>query len=38
MRLTNEDLVHEIKLRLSEEKSIKRKMQLKRMFEILNEL
>lgn len=38
MRLTNDDLMHELKLRLSEEKSLKKKYVLKKMLDLTSEL
>ncbi len=38
MRLANEDIINEFKTRLVDEKSLKRKMQLKKILEVMNEL
>jgi len=38
MRLTNDDLIHELKIRLEKEKSIKRKVLLKQIIGLLREL
>jgi hypothetical protein len=38
MRLTNEDIIHELVLRLDKEKSIKNKVALKRIIELVKDL
>jgi hypothetical protein len=38
MRLTNDDIIHELKLRLEKEGSIKKKVQLKQIIEHLKHL
>jgi len=38
MRLTNDDIVHELKLRLEKEISRKRKVQLKSAIELIKEI
>jgi hypothetical protein len=38
MRLTNDDIVHELKLRLEKEKSIKQKVAIKQLIELVKEL
>ena len=38
MRLTNEDIVHELKLRLEKEKSLQKKVQLKQVIEMIKQL
>ncbi len=38
MRLTNDDLVHELKLRLEKEKTLSAKMKLKHAIEIIKEI
>jgi hypothetical protein len=38
MRLSNEDIINEFKIRLVNEKSLKRKMQMKKILEVMNEL
>jgi len=38
MRLTNDDLIHELKLRLEKESSIKKKVQLKQLLEQMRKL
>lgn len=37
MRLTNDDIIHELKLRLAGEKSIKKKVLLKQLIELIRE-
>jgi len=38
MRIANEEITHEFKLRLAEEKSLKKKVLLKKVLEIMNDL
>lgn len=38
MRLSNDDLLHELKLRLASEKSLKKKVLLKELMELIKQL
>jgi hypothetical protein len=38
MRITNDEIIHELKLRLEKETSIKKKVQLKQLIEIFKSL
>jgi hypothetical protein len=38
MRITNEEIIYELKIRLEKEKSIKNKVQIKRLIELFKEL
>jgi hypothetical protein len=38
MRLTNDDVLHEFRLRLEKEKSLRKKVQLKQAIELVKEL
>jgi len=38
MRIANEDIIHELKMRLENERSLKKKVLLKKMLEIMNDL
>jgi len=38
MRLTNDDIIYELKLRLEKEKSLKKKVQVKQLIELVKRL
>jgi len=38
MRLTNDDIIYELKLRLEKEKSLKKKVQIKQLIDLVKQL
>jgi hypothetical protein len=38
MRLTNDEIIYELKLRLEKEKSLKKKVQVKQLIELIKQL